>query len=247
MQVIFHIDLNAFYASAEISRNPSLKGKPIVISGKSKRSIITTASYEARKYGIHSAMPLFQAKQLCKDLIILPADFELYHRLSNEFFTIIASYSEILEVASIDECYLDVTSIIQEKKIHPVVLAKDIQTKVYEQLNLQCSIGISPNKFLAKMASDMKKPMGITVLTRNNLKEVMWPLDIKDMFGISKKTHPKLRAVGINTIGDLADYKNYDNLKKVIGKNALLVYRKANGIDTNTVDYGHNEVKSVGN
>ena len=86
MQVIFHIDLNAFYASAEISRNPSLKGKPIVISGKSKRSIITTASYEARKYGIHSAMPLFQAKQLCKDLIILPADFELYHRLSNEFF-----------------------------------------------------------------------------------------------------------------------------------------------------------------
>ncbi|HIX81457.1 MAG TPA: DNA polymerase IV, partial [Candidatus Erysipelatoclostridium merdavium] len=247
MQVIFHIDLNAFYASAEISRNPSLKGKPIVISGKSKRSIITTASYEARKYGIHSAMPLFQAKQLCKDLIILPADFELYHRLSNEFFTIIASYSEILEVASIDECYLDVTAIIQEKKIHPVVLAKDIQTKVYEQLNLQCSIGISPNKFLAKMASDMKKPMGITVLTRNNLKEVMWPLDIKDMFGIGKKTQPKLRAVGINTIGDLADYKNYDNLKKVIGKNALLVYRKANGIDTNPVDYGHNELKSVGN
>ena len=192
-------------------------------------------------------MPLFQAKQLCKDLIILPADFELYHRLSNEFFTIIASYSEILEVASIDECYLDVTAIIQEKKIHPVVLAKDIQTKVYEQLNLQCSIGISPNKFLAKMASDMKKPMGITVLTRNNLKEVMWPLDIKDMFGIGKKTQPKLRAVGINTIGDLADYKNYDNLKKVIGKNALLVYRKANGIDTNPVDYGHNELKSVGN
>ena len=213
MQVIFHIDLNAFYASAEISRNPSLKGKPVVISGKSKRSIITTASYEARKYGIHSAMPLFQAKQLCKDLIILPADFELYHRLSNEFFTIIASYSEILEVASIDECYLDVTAIIQEKKIHPVVLAKDIQTKVYEQLNLQCSIGISPNKFLAKMASDMKKPMGITVLTRNNLKEVMWPLDIKDMFGIGKKTQPKLRAVGINTIGDLADYKNYDNYR----------------------------------
>lgn len=247
MQVIFHIDLNAFYASAEISRNPSLEGKPIVISGKSKRSIITTASYEARKYGIHSAMPLFQAKQLCKDLIILPADFELYHRLSNEFFTIIASYSEILEVASIDECYLDVTAIIQRKKIHPVILAKDIQTKVYEELNLKCSIGISPNKFLAKMASDMKKPMGITVLTRNNLKEVMWPLDIKEMFGIGKKTQPKLRALGINTIGDLADYKNYDNLKKVFGKNALLIYRKANGIDTNPVDYGHNELKSVGN
>ena len=247
MQVIFHIDLNAFYASAEVARNPSLANKPIVISGKSKRSIITTASYEARKYGIHSAMPLFQAKQLCKHLIILPADFDLYHRLSNEFFTIIASYSEILEVASIDECYLDVTSVIQEKKIHPITLAKNIQNKVLEQLNLKCSIGIAPNKFLAKMASDMKKPMGITVLTRNNIQQLMWPLDIKEMFGIGKKTQPKLREVGINTIGDLAKRQNYDNLKKVIGKNALLVYRKANGIDTTPVDFGHNELKSVGN
>ncbi|MFQ6791792.1 DNA polymerase IV [Thomasclavelia sp.] len=247
MQVIFHIDLNAFYANAEISRNPSLKGKPIVISGKSKRSIITTASYEARKFGIHSAMPLFQAKQLCKNLIILPADFTLYHRLSSEFFTIIASYSEILEVASIDECYLDVTKIIEEKQINPVILAKEIQEKVYQQLSLSCSIGIAPNKFLAKMASDMKKPMGITVLTRSNIKEKMWPLDIKDMFGIGKKTQPKLKAAGINTIGDLAKRENYDNLKKIIGKNALLVYRKANGIDTNPVDYGHNELKSVGN
>ncbi len=159
MQIIFHIDLNAFYASAEISRNPNLEGKPLVISGKSKRSIITTASYEARKFGIHSAMPLFQAYKKCKNLIVLPADFELYHRLSNEFFSILSSYSEILEVASIDECYVDVTKVIQDKNYHPVELARRIQNDVYEQLNLKCSIGISPNKFLAKMASDMKKPM----------------------------------------------------------------------------------------
>lgn len=247
MQIIFHIDLNAFYASAEISRNPSLEGKPLVISGKSKRSIITTASYEARKLGIHSAMPLFQAYQKCKHLIVLPADFELYHRLSNEFFNIIASYSEILEVASIDECYVDVTKVIQKRNCHPIQLAKEIQEKVYHQLNLKCSIGISPNKFLAKMASDMKKPMGITVLTRSNIKELMWPLDINDMFGIGKKTQPRLKEVGIKTIGDIANYNNYNKLRQIIGKNALLLYRKANGIDNRTVNAKQNELKSVGN
>lgn len=247
MQIIFHIDLNAFYASAEISRNPNLEGKPLVISGKSKRSIITTASYEARKFGIHSAMPLFQAYKKCKNLIVLPVDFELYHRLSNEFFSIISSYSEILEVASIDECYVDVTKVIQDKNYHPVELARRIQNDVYEQLNLKCSIGISPNKFLAKMASDMKKPMGITILTRSNLKELMWPLDIKNMFGIGKKTQPRLREVGIMTIGDIANYNNYNKLRQIIGKNALLLYRRANGIDNRVVDTKQNELKSVGN
>lgn len=247
MQIIFHIDLNAFYASAEISRNPNLEGKPLVISGKSKRSIITTASYEARKFGIHSAMPLFQAYKKCKNLIVLPADFELYHRLSNEFFSILSSYSEILEVASIDECYVDVTKVIQDKNYHPVELARRIQNDVYEQLNLKCSIGISPNKFLAKMASDMKKPMGITILTRSNLKELMWPLDIKNMFGIGKKTQPRLREVGIMTIGDIANYNNYNQLRQIIGKNALLLYRRANGIDNRVVDTKQNELKSVGN
>ena len=247
MQIIFHIDLNAFYASAEISRNPNLEGKPLVISGKSKRSIITTASYEARKFGIHSAMPLFQAYKKCKNLIVLPADFDLYHRLSNEFFSILSSYSEILEVASIDECYVDVTKVIQDKNYHPVELARRIQNDVYEQLNLKCSIGISPNKFLAKMASDMKKPMGITILTRSNLKELMWPLDIKNMFGIGKKTQPRLREVGIMTIGDIANYNNYNKLRQIIGKNALLLYRRANGIDNRVVDTKQNELKSVGN
>lgn len=247
MQIIFHIDLNAFYASAEISRNPDLEGKPLVISGKSKRSIITTASYEARKLGIHSAMPLFQAYQKCKNLVVLPADFELYHRLSNEFFSIVSSYSEILEVASIDECYVDVTNVIKDENYDPIELARKIQNDIYEQLSLKCSIGISPNKFLAKMASDMKKPMGITVLTRSNLKELMWPLDIKYMFGIGKKTQPRLREVGITTIEDIANYNNYNKLRQIIGKNALLLYRKANGIDNRVVDAKQNELKSVGN
>lgn len=247
MQVIFHIDLNAFFASAEILVHPELAGKPLVISRSSKRSIVTTASYEARKFGIHSAMPLFKAQELCKDLIIRSGNYDLYRRLSNEFFSIIATYSEKLEVASIDECYLDVTEVIQNRHIHPRRLAKEIQEDVLQKMKLQTSIGVAPNKFLAKMASDMKKPMGITVITRSNIKEKLWPLSIKDMFGIGKKTQPKLIAAGIETIGDIANYDNYPKLREIYGKNALLLYRKANGIDNSKINSERNQLKSVGN
>lgn len=247
MQIIFHIDLNAFYASAEISVDPSLEGKPLVVSGNNRRSIVSTASYEARKYGIHSAMPLFKAKELCQDLIIRPVNFDLYKKLSDEFFQLIASYSSVLEVASIDECYVDFTEYVTQHQIHPYNLAKEIQNKVYQELNLKCSIGVAPNKFLAKMASDMKKPMGITILNKKNFKQILWPLDVSEMFGIGKKTYPKLKEAGICTIGDIANYNNYNQLRTIVGKNALLLYRKANGIDNSKVNVHKNQLKSVGN
>ena len=247
MQIIFHIDLNAFYASAEISQNPSLNGKPIVICRESRRSIITTASYEARHFGIHSAMPLFKAKELCPQLIVIPPHFELYKTLSEKFFNIIATFSTKLEVASIDECYVDMTEYIQMNKISPLTLAKTIQNHVYSSLQLQCSIGIAPNKFLAKMASDMKKPMGVTMITNQNYKDILWPLPIADMFGIGKKTAPKLLEIGILTIGDLAKYQNYEKIKPIFGKNALIYYQKANGKDYSKINYSKNELKSVGN
>jgi DNA polymerase IV len=247
MQVIFHIDLNAFFASAEVSMHPELANKPLVISGKSKRSIVTTASYEAREFGIHSAMPLFKAQQLCKDLVVRPGNYELYRRLSNEFFTIVASYSEHLEVASIDECFVDVTDIIKSRNMHPKALAKEIQNDVYSKMKLQTSIGIAPNKFLAKMASDMKKPMGITVITRSNIKDLLWPLESKEMIGIGKKTQPRLLEAGMHTIGDIANYDNYPKLREIYGKNALLLYRKANGIDISKINSTRNQLKSVGN
>ena len=200
LQIIFHIDLNAFFASAEISQNPQLVGKPIVVCRESRRSIITTASYEARKYGIHSAMPLFQAKKLCPQLITVPPHFALYKTLSQEFFQIISTFSKKLEVASIDECYVDMTEYIQEHHLQPYQVAQNIQKKVYNTLNLQCSIGIAPNKFLAKMASDMKKPMGITILTKRNFKEKLWHLPVGQMHGIGKKTVPKLEQHGIYTM-----------------------------------------------
>ena len=247
MQIIFHIDLNAFYASAEMANDSSLEGKPLVISGNNRRAIVSTASYEARKYGIHSAMPLFQAKQLCKNLIIKPVNFDLYRRLSSQFFELISTYSPLLEIASIDECYVDFSNYIIEHNIHPYKLAKIIQNDVLNILKLKCSIGIAPNKFMAKMASDMKKPMGITILNKSNYKQLLWPLDVSEMFGIGKKTAPKLKEMGILTIGDVANYDNYNKLRQIIGKNALLLYRKANGIDISKVNTEKNELKSVGN
>ena len=247
MQIIFHIDLNAFYASAETSSQPSLKGKPIVICRESRRSIITTASYEARKFGIHSAMPLFKAKELCPHLVIVPPHFELYKTLSEKFFNIISTFSQELEVASIDECYVDLTNYIQMHYQNPYDVAIEIQKRVFAELKLQCSIGIAPNKFLAKMASDMQKPMGITVITNQNYKQKIWPLPIENMFGIGKKTAPKLIELGIVRIGDLAKYENYEKIKPIFGKNALIYYQKANGKDYSKINVAHNELKSIGN
>ena len=247
MQIIFHVDLNAFYASAETSSQPSLKGKPIVICRESRRSIITTASYEARKFGIHSAMPLFKAKELCPHLVIVPPHFELYKTLSEKFFNIISTFSQELEVASIDECYVDLTNYIQMHYQNPYDVAIEIQKRVFAELKLQCSIGIAPNKFLAKMASDMQKPMGITVITNQNYKQKIWPLPIENMFGIGKKTAPKLIELGIVRIGDLAKYENYEKIKPIFGKNTLIYYQKANGKDYSKINVAHNELKSIGN
>lgn len=247
MRVIFHIDLNAYFASAAVCIEPELAGKPLVITRDNPRSIITTASYQARALGIHSAMPLFQAKKICPDIIVREPDFKLYNELSNQFFSIVASYSPILAVGSIDECYVDVTQLFKDKKYtDPYELAQKIQQEVYDKLHLECSIGISHNKFLAKMASDLKKPMGITILTKKNIKTVMWPLDISSFYGIGKKSQEVLKSNNINTIQDLANYHNYDLLTSIFMNRAFIIYRQANGIDTQPV-VGKEKLRSVGN
>lgn len=246
MPVIFHIDLNSFFASCEIARNPSLKGKPIVVGGNSRRGVITTASYEARKYGIHSAMPLFQANKLCKDLIVLPIDMNLYKSTSEKFFKIINTYTANFEVASIDECYVDVTDILSGYE-NVIELAKKIQTEVFEKLHIGCSIGISNNRFLSKMGSDLKKPNGITILTKQNIRYFLWPLPVGDIHGIGKKTAAKLNDEGIITIGDFAKQENYSIIKQYLGKNALIFFNRANGNDIVRLNHSHNHLQSVGN
>lgn len=231
-RVLFHIDLNAFFASAEELRHPELKGKPIAVGSLSSRGVLATANYEARKLGIHSAMPTMQAKALAPDLVILQGDHAYYRKLSSQFFDYLRNYSPMLEPLSIDECFLDVTKCIQ-KYDRPLDLAVQIQQGVYEKLGLKCSIGVAPNRFLAKMASDMYKPMGITVLRKSEVERKLWPLPIEDMIGIGKRTVPKLKEAGIEKIRDLADEKNERTIMQICRKNGFnfIQHAKGNGSD----------------
>lgn len=233
-KVIMHIDLNAFFATAEEIKDPSLKGKPLVVGGVGRRGIVSTANYAARKYGIRSAMPMYKAKQLYPSLIVRPPDFAYYEQLSTKFFALLRTYSDIQEIVSVDECYMDLTEAV--KKVSNVsAYLKDIQLTVLKKLGLKCSIGIGPTKFLAKTASDMKKPLGITILRRRDIRTKLWPLPINKMYGIGKKTAPKLIKVGINTIGDLA--KSTDlRVKKILGKFYYTLIEWANGRGSDYVD-----------
>ncbi len=243
-RVYFHIDLNAFFASCEVLLDPSLKGKPIAVSGHTRRSVISTASYEARVYGVHSAMPIEIGKKLCRDLIIVEPHFSYYRSLSEQFMNVIAGYADVMEQASIDECYADMTNAIQRFE-KPLDLAWEIQRRVRTELGLSCSIGVAPNLFLAKMASDMKKPNGITVLRLREVPAKLWPLPIRDMRGIGEKTLPYMEELNIRTIGDLANYSNPEQLRMIFGKNTEEMIRRANGYDSRKIitDW---DAKSVG-
>ncbi|MDE8339661.1 DNA polymerase IV [Erysipelothrix rhusiopathiae] len=233
-QVIFHIDINAFYASAHLITDSSLYGKPVVVCSNQRGSVVTTASYEARSFGVNSAMPLAHAKRLCPNLEVIEVDFDLYQELSVKFMNIIRSYSAVMQPASIDECYVDMTEVIKKYE-KPLDLAVEIQKNIWEALRLPISIGVAPNKFLAKMASDMQKPRGITVLRIREVSQKLWPLSIESMYGIGQKTVPKLKQMGIETIGDLARFTP-DHLKSILGVNAQNFVQKANGYDHSVID-----------
>lgn len=235
-RVLFHIDLNAFFASAEELRHPEYKDKPMAVGSLSSRGVLSTANYAARALGIHSAMPVFQAKQLYPDLIIVPGDNAYYRKLSGDFFRLLRRYSPMLEPVSIDECFLDVTDTIRRYR-RPLDLAVAIQTAVYEELGLRCSIGVAPNRFLAKMASDMRKPMGITVLRKSEVPVKLWPMDIGSMVGIGKKTVPLLRREGIDTIGELADPVHEQAVRRILGKNALSMIARARGNGSDKLEF----------
>ncbi len=233
-RVYFHIDMNAFFVNAEILLDPSLKGKPVAVSGTTRRSVVSTASYEARAFGIHSAQPIQEAIKLCPDLVIVSGHYAYYRELSEQFMNIVRRYTSEIEQASIDECYADVTETILKMQ-RPLDLAVRIQKEILTEIGLQCSIGVGPNMFLAKMASDMKKPMGITVLRIRDVEDKMWPLPIGDMRGVGKKTEPLLLALGIKTIGDLARYKDMPKLEKIFGKNTDFMIRRAHGYDSREI------------
>ncbi|CUQ03816.1 DNA polymerase IV [Turicibacter sanguinis] len=243
-RIIFHIDLNAFFASCETILRPELQNLPLAITGEksSKRGIVVTANYVARQYGVHSAMPLMQAKKKCPHLVVASANFDLYRKISQQFIQLLHEYSDQVEKASIDEAYVDVTHLYQE--IHPLHLAQQIQQRILNELKIGCSIGIAPNKFLAKMASDMKKPNGITVLRKRDLPHILWPMPIEEMFGVGKASSPKLKQLGINTIGDLVHYKDVDKIEQLFGHHALKWIENAKGNDQNPINPNKYEVPS---
>ena len=243
-RVIFHIDLNAFFANAEILLDPSLANKPLAVAGSTRRSVVSTASYEARAFGVYSAMSVQEAKKKCKDLIIVNGHYEYYEELSHKFISYIKTYTNEVEQVSIDECYADMSNAIRLFE-HPLDLAWKIQKDLQIKYGLKCSIGVAPNKFLAKMASDMKKPLGITVLRLSEVQKKLWPLDIKEMRGIGKKTLPSIKALGINTIGDMAQYEDINQLRMIFGKNTDQIIERAYGKDNDEIVSNYN-VKSIG-
>ena len=239
-----HIDLNQFFAAATRLLEPDLIGKPLIIAGDTRRGIVSTASYEARKYGISSAMPTYIAKKLCPKVIIREVNYKWYQQKSKEFFSYIKEhYSSHIEVASIDECYVDMTDLMKDIK-DPYLYLKNLQEDVYNNTHLEASIGLGPTKFLAKMGSDYKKPMGITIIRKKDIKKILYPLPIEDFFGIGKKTCPKLKELGINTIGDFALNDSYE-VKKVMGKFYLVGKEWINGEGDDHVDENPFDPKSI--
>jgi DNA polymerase-4 len=245
-RVILHVDMNSFFASVEMAYDPSLKGKPLAIAGnpEERKGIIVTCSYEARKFGIKTTMPLWEAKKLCPQLIIRTPTFERYRNASHALFELLRQFSTLVEPVSIDEGYVDITDCFEQGT--PVEIAKTIQERLLSELDLPSSIGIAPNKFLAKMASDMKKPMGITILRKRDVAEVLWPLPLIEMHGVGKKTAEKLEKAGIKTIQELAE-ANEIQIRKLLGIRGAFLKERASGIDNRPVDpESASEYKSVG-
>jgi DNA polymerase IV len=246
-RVILHVDMNSFYASVEVANDSTLRGKPLAVAGneKERKGIIVTCSYEARALGIKATMPLWEAKRLCPTLIVRKPNFDLYREASMNMFDYLYSITPLVQPVSIDEGYMDITDC--EQLGSPLEIAERIQKDLLEQLQLPCSIGIAPNKFLAKMASDMKKPLGITILRKRDVQMVLWPQEVSVMHGVGKATATKLNELHIVTVEELAK-ANEGILKEHIGITGIMLKERANGIDNRLVDpEAISQFKSIGN
>lgn len=233
-RVVLHCDLNNFYASCECLINPSLSGKPVAVGGREeeRHGVVVAANYEAKKFGVKCGVTTFHAKKLCPEIVICQPKFEIYNKFSCRVRKIYEEYSDRVEPFSIDECFIDIT---ESKNFgNPKQIADAIRERVKNEIGLTISVGVSFNKTFAKIGSDLKKPNATTVITKENFKQVVWPLQIGEMFGVGKKTKEKLLKIGINTIGDLANFdKKY--LVKEFGKVGEELSNKANGLDDEEV------------
>jgi DNA polymerase-4 len=232
---ILHIDMDAFYASVEQMDNPSLKGKPLIVGGTvSQRGVVAAASYEARKFGVHSAMPTSQALKLCPSIILLPVRMERYSAISQQIIKIFNDFTPDVEQLSLDEAFLDVTGSLtlfgSAEKI-----GRDIKNRIKTEIGLTASVGIAPNKFLAKLASDLQKPDGFVIITEENKQQILDPLNISKIWGVGKVTAAALNKIGINTILQLRETP-LKTLQTILGNRAEDLLLLAQGIDDRPVE-----------
>lgn len=242
---ILHVDMDAFFAAIEQRDHPHLRGKPVIVGGSdpTRRGVVSTASYEARKYGVRSAMPLSQAYRLCPRGVFLDGNHSKYSMESRKIREIFYSFTPRVEMISIDEAFLDVKGC---ELLHgtPLQIAKKIKETIKKERGLTASVGIAPNKFLAKLASDLDKPDGLTIIRKEDIPEKVWPLPIGKLWGVGEKTEEKLKERGIKTIGTLAEL-DPETVQANWGRAGLQLYHLARGIDDRSVSE-NSEVKSIG-
>lgn len=247
---IIHLDLDAFFASVEQRDNPVYRDKPLIVGGilkengrLSRRGVVCAASYQARKYGVHAGMPIWEAQQKCSGAIFTPARIRYYSQASEQFFRICSEYTPLMEPLSIDEAFLDVTGC--ESLFGPAeVIASKIKTRIREELNLPVSIGIAKNKFLAKIATNLGKPDGFFILPEEKVSEILYRLPVIGLWGIGQKTALKLHRSGIFSIKQLAEMPDII-LQGILGENGPKIKQLAQGLDDSPVCPSE-EVKSIG-
>lgn len=247
-KIILHCDLDAFFCRAEEIKNPLLENKAFIVGGDGRKGIVSTCSYAARKYGIHSGMPTFQAKMLCTNLLIIHPDFNYYELLSREFINFLKKYSTDIEQMSIDECFLDLTNYYYKSKRPIEEILSEIQSGLYNKTKLSVSIGVGTTKFIAKMGSDVNKPFGITIIRNKDIEKILFPLPVKNFFGIGKKTWPKLYSIGIKTIGDLyyACKNNKEEISLILGKYSDEICNLLEGNSDDVINTSTRDPKSIG-
>jgi DNA polymerase IV len=235
-----HVDMDAFFAAVEVIDNPILRGKPVVVGGTTERGVVATCSYEARAFGLKSAMPAYVARAKCPEAIFLPVRYGRYKEVSNKIFNIFYELTPYVEPLSIDEAYLDITSIDRK----PIEIANYIKNKVKKETGLTISVGISYNKFLAKLSSDWNKPNGLKIITREMLPEILFPLPVNKVYGLGQKSAKKLNDIGIFTVEELYRLPK-ELLTEFFGKFGVEIYERIRGVDKRKVEVSR-ERKSIG-
>lgn len=240
---IMHVDMDAFFASVEQRDDPALQGKPVIVCGKSRRSVVATASYEARSFGVHSAMPLSQAKRLCPHGCFIVPHFEAYREASDAIHQVMLHYADAYEPISLDEAFLDISGMGSQ---YPTLgsIGRAIKEEILCAVHLTASVGIAPNKFLAKMASDMNKPDGLCIIPYGREQEVLAPLPVRRLWGVGSVTEKKLLAAGFRTIADIQEAAP-EKLSALLGNQGPLLKALSLGIDERPI-ISSRQVKSIG-